>query len=301
MPLGRGVANLSRVALLFRVVTLLLRVVGTVAPRLAGRVAFELYRHPLRRHPVRPHEVDAHAAATVESLTVDTPVGRKSVVVYSWGDGERPVLLMHGWESRASRFSAIATALRERGFTPMAFDAPGHGEATSRGSSIPVYAAVAAELQRRHGHFAAVIGHSFGVSGAFYAVKQGVTVDRLVGVAGGCDFDFFAEEFGRRLGLPARVVRDIQRRADRALAAVGDDPARRLSVDDRPELVQVPILLVHDRGDRSVPVGQSEKAAAAYGDRARLVVTEGLGHSRLMHDETVVKEIVEFVAESAAA
>jgi hypothetical protein len=39
------------------------------------------------------------ATASVGAPTV----GGKRAVTYTWGDGDRPVLLVHGWESRASR------------------------------------------------------------------------------------------------------------------------------------------------------------------------------------------------------
>jgi glycosyltransferase involved in cell wall biosynthesis len=40
---------------------------------------------------------------------------RGRVVTYTWGDGERPVLLVHGWAARASLFADVVTALRATG------------------------------------------------------------------------------------------------------------------------------------------------------------------------------------------
>ena len=261
-----------------------------VAPRAASRVAFELFCHPLRRVAVRPHEVAAHGAATVEKVDVDG----KEIVLYSWGDGVRPVLFLHGWESRGSRVAPLVQPLLDAGFSPVSFDAPGHGAAASRGNSLPFYRLIALFVQERWGAPAAIVGHSFGVPAAFYALKTGVSAGCLVGVAGPCRFDLPPEDFSRRLGLRPSVARDLRRRVETALAPLTDVWSA-LSADYRPELVTVPIFLVHDDGDQTVPLAEAERTKAAFGERAELVVTTGLGHSRILADADVVQRIVAFV------
>jgi pimeloyl-ACP methyl ester carboxylesterase len=269
-------------------------VLSLIAPRAAGRVAFELFRHPLRRVAVRPHEVDTHRAATVEAVHV----GGKAIVIYAWGDGVRPVLFLHGWESRGSRVAPLVQPLLDAGFSPISFDAPGHGDAASRGNSIPFYGAVAAYVDERWGPLAGIVGHSFGVPAGFYAVKSGVRAGCLVGVAGPCRFDYAADEFARRMRLLPSVRADVRRRVEKALLPLTDVWSA-LSADDRPELVSVPILLLHDDADPTVALAQAQRTQAAYGEQAELVVTSGLGHSRILADPEVVRRIVAFVAASA--
>ena len=266
-----------------------------VSPRAAGRVAFELFCHPLRRVAVRPNEVDAHRAATVEKVDVDG----KEIVLYHWGDGARPVLFLHGWESRGSRVAPLVPSLLDAGFSPISFDAPGHGDAGSRGNSIPFYRSIALFVQGRWGAPAAIVGHSFGVPAALYALKSGVNAGCLVGVAGPCRFDFPADEFARRLGLRPSVRADLRRRTDRALLPLTDVWST-LSADNRPELVTVPILLVHDDGDPTVPLSEAQRTQTAYAGHAELEVTSGLGHSRVLADPDVVRRIVAFIVAATA-
>src|SRR6266516_1421498 len=96
-----------------------LSTIGMFSPRLAGRLAFQLWRRPFARGHVRESERAIHAAARVE--TID------GVVTYAWGDGRRPVLLVHGWRSRASRYAGFVARLLELGYSPVSYDAPGHG------------------------------------------------------------------------------------------------------------------------------------------------------------------------------
>src|SRR5882757_981407 len=97
-----------------------LRATAVVSPGLAGRLAFELWRRPMMRGGVRPAEREIHDAAKVEIVD--------GIVTYAWGDGSRPVLLVHGWRSRASRYYAFVARLVELGYSPISYDAPGHGD-----------------------------------------------------------------------------------------------------------------------------------------------------------------------------
>src|SRR3954470_12436591 len=118
----------------------------------AGRLALDRWRPPGGPAVVRRDERAVHEAAT------RGVVGR--VAVYSWGEGARPVLLVHGWGARASRFAALVTALLEAGLSPVAYDAWGHGDTPGPVRTIPEHRVVIDELERRHGPFAGVVGHS---------------------------------------------------------------------------------------------------------------------------------------------
>ena len=67
---------------------------------------------------------------------------------------------------------------------------------------------------------------------------------------------------------------------------------------DVPELGRAiampPTLVVHDRDDVFTPVTDGAAIAAAWSS-ARLRVTSGLGHRRLLRDPDVVAEVVDFV------
>lgn len=266
-----------------------LAALSAIAPRAAGRLAFELFCHPVRRAAVRPYEVEALSAATVEHVSVDG----KQIVLYRWGSGERPVLFMHGWESRGSRFAPLVQPLLDAGCTPISFDAPGHGDSRSRGSTIPFYAAIAAKVEQEYGPLQAIVGHSFGVPAALYAARAGVNARRIVGISGPCTFDFLIAEVGRRLKLRPSVQADMRRRVEALLPGV--DLSRELSANYAPERVSAPVLLLHDTDDATVPLSEAQSTAAAYGDQCELVVTSGLRHSGALRDPASVERVVAFV------
>ncbi|MFB7511760.1 alpha/beta hydrolase [Streptomyces sp. NPDC056144] len=264
-----------------------------VAPGATGRWAFHLFVRPLGRARLRPAEAEVFAAARAGHLRVRGA----DVVTYAWGDGRRPVLLVHGWSSRASRLAAFVEALLARGYSPVAFDAPGHGESGGKASNIIEYREIIRELHARHardGGFEAVVAHSFGVLAALFALRDGVRTSRFVGLGGVGSFDMLLAGFRTQLPVSDLVVRRMREYVEGVLAP--DEPGvwDRLGADAEPAQLDAPVLLFHDEGDDMVPLAQGRFLAKVYGDRARLVVTRGLGHRRALADPDIVREAVEF-------
>ncbi|WP_028813716.1 alpha/beta hydrolase [Streptomyces flavidovirens] len=264
------------------------------APGLAGRAAFVLFCHPLRRGKVLPRERAVHERAVTEELTVNG----KRVRVYRWGTGERPVLMLHGWQSRASRYAAFVPRLQTLGLTPVSFDAPGHGGSAGRSTTILEYREIIRQLQDRYGAFHSMIAHSLGATSALLALRGGIKAGRLVTVAAVKDFDHLPDEFVRILRLRPGLRRDLRDRIEHQLFAEVSHPWELFDATRGPTGIDVPMRIIHDKDDDMVPVEQAYALKAAYGDRAELVVTAGLGHRKVLGEAAVIDSAVDFIAPS---
>ncbi|MFF2566896.1 alpha/beta hydrolase [Streptomyces sp. NPDC058084] len=272
-----------------------LNAAARVAPGPTGRAVFHLFVRPAGRSRVKPAEERLLGAARIERI----PVGGKEAVVYAWGDGRRPVLLVHGWSSRGSRLAAFAEALLDRGYSPVAFDAPGHGDAPGRASNIIEYRAIIRELHARYGDFEAVVAHSFGVSAALFALRDGVRAGRFVGISGVGSFALLTAWFQGAFGMSDRAMNAMRRHVERRLAPEEPGVWEHLDAGWRPGDLDAPLLLVHDASDAMVPIAHAHALRAARAERTRLVVTQGLGHSRILTDPQVLSEVVGFVTSGA--
>ncbi|MEV0648637.1 alpha/beta hydrolase [Phytomonospora sp. NPDC050363] len=259
--------------------------------RLAGRGAFALFSTPLRRGRLRPAELDQIAGARTATMTVEG----KSVRTYRWGSGERPILFVHGWWSRGSRVAPLVPGLLARGYSPISFDAPGHGESGGRSTTIMEYREIIRRLHAEYGDFEAIVAHSFGVAASFYALRDEVRAGRLVGVSGVGEFGYLLEKFSGHLKLRDRVSGELRRLIEDGLFPGRPDIWRNFSATHRPEEFDLPILLIHDDGDSMVLPEQSRRIAAAHGDRVRLIVTNGLGHNKILADPGVVDTVLHFL------
>ncbi|WP_371791680.1 alpha/beta hydrolase [Streptomyces sp. NBC_01471] len=259
----------------------------------AGAAAFTLFHMPFARSKARPSE-----RALLEQAHIDrVRVNGSHAVTYQWGDGTRPVLLVHGWQSRGSRLSGLIAGLLDRGFSVIAFDAPGHGDATGRSATILDYRAVITELHERYGTFEGLVAHSMGALASFYALTHGVKAERIAVISGVCDFDYLTDAFTSALRLRPELTARLHQEIKKNLFP--DLPADRspFSAADTSEEVRSPVLVVHDEDDSRIGVEQGRRLAAAFGDRARLVVTSGLGHRRILGDPDVVRTVLDFVGQ----
>ena len=101
----------------------------------------------------------------------------------------------------------------------------------------------------------------------------------------------FSETFGFSRGVRERMSRRIENRAGYSWAvfdAIALAPA-----------MAAPLLVIHDRGDAEIPWQHGVAIARAW-RRAEVLMTEGLGHRRILRDPDVVAAAVAFVAARAA-
>lgn len=269
-----------------------LRVLGVVAPRRAGAEAFALWctlpGGTGRRKDARPY------AGEVVELTA--PRGGR-VVAESWGDGP-VVYLVHGWGGWRGQLGAFVAPLVDAGYRVVAFDAPGHGDSgpsvlgPRRGTLVEVMEAL--EVVGAHfGDSAAVVAHSMGTTAASKVLSAGpLRTERLVLIAPNHDFAEILGDFDRTLRLSARVQSLLR-------TALEDFVGHALSDFDLAPLGaggQLPqTLVVHDRRDKETPFAVGHRVAEAW-PTATLVATDGLGHQRILRDESTIALIVRDIA-----
>ncbi|MEV4410424.1 alpha/beta hydrolase [Catellatospora sp. NPDC049609] len=266
----------------------LVNATSLAVPPLGRHIAYTLFFRPAGRSRVHPREQAVHAAATVGRVDLDGV----PVTTYAWGDGRRPVLLLHGWSSRGSRFSRMITGLLDRGLSPVTFDAPGHGDSGGTSTNLLQYERIIRLLQERHGDFTAIVAHSFGVPCAFHALRTGVRAGRLVAVSGPAEFDHLITEFSRQLRLRPALAEHLRTRSVRDLGVA--DAWERFSSTFEPGSVTVPLLIAHDEDDDVVEVGHGRRIHAAY-PGSELLITSGLGHRRILGDPRIVDRVSSFL------
>ncbi len=261
---------------------------GALAPGLTGTAAARLFLST-RRHPVPERDREGLAAARRWSL--DTLWG--PLAAWTWGAEEGPTIaLLHGWEGRAAQLGGFAAPLTAAGFRVVALDAPGHGESPGRSSSLVAMGRALLALGEHVGPLAGVVAHSAGTVAAIHALRRGLAAERLVSVAPGVDLEDYARGFARLFGLNAAVSARMRQRIERVLGVHWEelDPRR------TPRKDQVPLLVVHDRGDREAPFSGGGELAEAWS--ARLIPTEGLGHTRILRDPAVLAAATAFLLEA---
>jgi pimeloyl-ACP methyl ester carboxylesterase len=299
MPTSRGELTMPKKSTIGRTVVMgSLRAgfaaASTVSPELAAAGAARLFMRT-RRHPVPERERAQLASARRSQLAGEWG----PLAVWTWGTEAAPaaptVALLHGWEGRASQLGAFVPPLVAAGFRVVGVDGPGHGDSPGRSSSLVALGGALRLLGDHLGPFAGVVAHSAGTVSAIHALSRGLVADRLVSVAPGVDLEGYAREFARLFGLSAAVSRSMRQRIERRLGVSWEelDPRRAAAH------LRIPLLVVHDRADREAPFAGGEALARAWG--GRLIATEGLGHTRILRDGSVVAQATKFLCDARTA
>ena len=266
------------------------RAADRVSPGLAGRLALPLFRQVRPTLPVRPADRAVHEHAERGTITVR---GRE-LVTYSWGRGPETVLVVHGWRGRASQFAPIVRELRAEGYRVVGFDAPANGDSAGRRTDIRDYLAAIEAMQQRHGMFRVVIGHSFGALAALTAVREGTAAGGVVAIAGMADARYLVDSFAARVGVGAATADVLAGEFARRVVPDLPEPYARVDAVARPLPADVPLLVVHDRGDREVAASESVRLHEAHGDRSRLLLTDGAGHARVLGADATLDAVTAF-------
>ena len=215
------------------------------------------------------------------------------ITTFRWGAvGRAPtVLLMHGWNGWAQQMEDFVAPLRQRGFAVLAFDHVAHGLSDGNRTSLPVMIRSTEAVMAATDRIVGAIAHSLGA--AALASVLASTRRELAGatlIAPPSDPRPYLTGMARMLGTPERLLPAIHTQAE-AFAGV---PFDRLVM--RPWLarrIRTPLLVAHDVDDREVPIAHGY--AYTMGTRARLIATDGLGHTRILRDRHVVDSAVDFV------
>ncbi|MRG59061.1 alpha/beta fold hydrolase [Agromyces sp. CFH 90414] len=268
------------------------RAVERTSPATAACIAMPLFTRSLPTQRVREHDRGVHDQARRSTLRV----GGRDLAAYEWGTGADTILLAHGWRGRASQFAPIVRELRAEGFRLVAFDAPANGDSPGRRTDIRDWLAAIDAMQSRHGRFHAIVGHSFGGLAAVTAVRGGTATGAVVAIASMSRARYLPDAFAAGTGLGTAAANELASRfAGRVFPGEAEAEVwRRFDAAANPLPDDVPLLVVHDRGDREVAASEGERLHAAHGERSRLVLTTGSGHTRVLGADAALDAVTAF-------
>lgn len=286
-----------------RITRVLFGMVDPIAPRLAGRIAFELF---CRTPP--PQRLNAREAAAVaasgpfmaEARLHRLKAGRDWIAAHEFrppsGVWSATVLVIHGWRSRTEHMRMLVDGFRTAGVRVISIDLPGHGASSGRRLNLANAVASAQAADQWFGPFAGIVGHSFGgavaVNAAVGSIRgvEKVRAGRLVLIAAPSSMPMIFADFGRFLNLGPRtqtaIAAIVERIAGRPLEAYAGQVQLAEHAHDT--------LVLHAADDREVPPVHAEGYAKA-GPHVRLAWVNGLGHRRVLADAAVVVQAVDFV------
>jgi len=265
------------------------KILTALSPFLASRFAARLFLSPFRyKLPKREMEMDKKSIQE----TINIPTINREIVVYKYGTGPKKVLLVHGWSGSGTQLCVIAKALVNQGFSVLSFDAPAHGKASGKTSMMPFFIEAIHHIDKEYSPFEAAIGHSLGGMSLLKAVKDGFKVNKLVLIGTANSVTHITREFAKNMKLNEKVAILMKAYFDKKFGEDMDNYSGAFSA----ESVKVATLVVHDKNDIDVHISSAYEIVEKL-ENGKLIVTEGLGHRKILGDPDVINKISTFITE----
>lgn len=273
-----------------RAVQLGLSMLGSVSPALAGKIATNLF---LKTRPgKRPNEGTPLGAKRL-SLTAAGTIDH----VYVWPKKGPTVILVHGWGTDSSSMYSLARALGTAGYRVVTYDAPAHGASPGNRTTMTEFVRALSELMDELGEVQALVSHSLGSIATIAALARhkGNLPKQIILISPPCTMTEILRGFANYLKLSPRVVERVRGELLRRNGV----PVDHWDIGALGGNLQIPTMVIHDRKDPLVPLNEGKKVTS-FLPRARLEVTEGLGHRLILLDSTTHKLVTDFLASEDA-
>lgn len=262
--------------------------VEKIAPGLAHRYFVRLFFQPVR-YPLPEKEKKAESFAQPFSFEA----AHKRIQAYAWGPANSPyVLLVHGWSGRATQFRRFVKPLLAKGYSVIGFDGPAHGRSQGSKTHIVEFEETLQKIVALKGVPDTVIAHSFGGGAVLMAAMHGLPIKKLINISSPTIGDEIINTYLRAIqGSPATGT-FFKEYVLRAYGKPFDEFTALHFIRHLP--TPLSLMLVHDANDREVSLAHAEALIREY-PSAKLLRTEGLGHTRILKDNEVIQACETFI------
>lgn len=258
-----------------------------ISPNLAEKYARKLFITPIK-HKIPKREFHMESASIQTKLFV--PSINKEIVVYSYGESNKKILLVHGWSGRGTQLVKIADAFIENGYSTISFDAPAHGKSGTKTTLMLEFIESILEIEKAYGPFEFAIGHSLGGMSILNAIKKGLQVKKAVVVGSGNSVINIVNTFVEKIGLPNKVAIIMRNSFEKKYQFDMESFSGYVAAKE----VKVPVLVIHDNDDEDIPVSEAHHLAENLSHK-EILITNNLGHRKILGDSTVINKIIEFL------
>lgn len=270
-----------------KIILFIAKFLSVFSSKLTTLFAAKLFTTPIKHKiPKREHAMERESA----QKTITVTEIKKEIVVYEYGKSDKKILLVHGWSGRGTQLVKIADELLKNGFMTISFDAPAHGKSKGNSSIMIEFIASILEIEKQYGPFEFAIGHSLGGMSVLNAIKQNLKIKKAVIIGSGDIIQDIIDDFISKLRLNPEYGIKLRNHFEAKFGGKMDD----YSAYKAAEKTEIPVLIIHDKDDHDVSV------KAAYNiqkhlKNSEIMITESLGHRKILGNDDVIKKIIEFL------
>lgn len=265
---------------------------GLLAPRLAGRIATDTFCRTRSKGSRTLFRMPMGAQTFEIADNEDVRHG------YLWKSQGPSVLLVHGWGSDSRSMIGFVKPLLALGFQVASFDAPAHGASVGNRTTMTRFIKAVGAAITSLDNVQIIVGHSLGSIASVAAIaraspRHAEAVKRLVLIAAPLSLSGVLERWAANQQLQPAVIGKIYDH----LHVQNGVPVSHMDISVLGAAMNLPVLVVHDEHDPVVPLSEAQRLVRSL-KNARLELTSGLGHARILSATPVKELITRFISES---
>lgn len=274
--------------LLVKSIGLYINLLSFVNSEKAKLLAYKLFSSP-RKGKIHPKKLPKTLIETEKETFI---YQNDTFQTYTWKGNDEIILLVHGWESNASRWKKLIHYIQPLGKTIIAIDAPAHGLSSGKEFNAPKYAEYIKVLTQKYTP-KYMIGHSVGGAAITYYLNKynNTSIEKIVLLGSPSDFKIISNNYVSMLSLNSKVKALLENYYQEKFNIHIDD----FKGHQFAENFKQKALIAHDVDDKIVLIDEGKKYASAW-KNAIYIETKGLGHS--LHDENLYQKISDFIRSS---
>ncbi|MEX6625484.1 alpha/beta hydrolase [Tenacibaculum salmonis] len=263
------------------------KIVQLFSTHLTAQLGIKLFSTPLKFSIPKREKIMLTSA---QNKMINIPAIAKEIEVLSYGYSQKKVLLVHGWAGRSTQLFMIADKLLEKGYMVISFDGPAHGKSSGKTTAMPEFLETITEIDKKFGPFEAAIGHSFGGMCLYNSVADNFKIKKLVTIGAPDKVSDVILNFTKNLTLKPLIANKMKFLFDKKWGIDIDVHSSNILAKN----IFIPTLIVHDTNDGDVPVSSAIHIRQKL-QRGTLLITKGLGHTKILRNQKVTSDIVNFI------
>ena len=274
--------------MLTKSIGLYLNLLSFVFPKKASKLAYAFFSEPRTGKLSKNNLPKILQESKTETLWFED----HQFQTYTWEGNETVVLLVHGWESNASRWENILPYLKKSGSNIIAIDGPAHGLSSGKEFSIPKYAEfIHVAVEKFHPKY--LIGHSMGGKTCLYyqSIYQNDKIEKIVVLGSPSDFKIILQNYISLLSLNYKISKALEDHYLEHFKIKLEHFSGQVFASE----IDIKGLVAHDIDDKVVSFKEAKKIVGAW-KNVQFIETSGLGHR--LHDDDLYKKVSQFLFET---
>ncbi|APY09063.1 alpha/beta hydrolase [Winogradskyella sp. J14-2] len=261
-----------------------LNATSLISSKYASKKALHLFASP-RKGRYTDNQETIVDSAKFETLSHN----EYNIATYHWQGHGPTILLAHGWESNASRWSYILNDLKAQEYNIIALDAPAHGKSSGRQFNAVLYADCISVVAKKF-EPEVILGHSVGGMATIFSLHNYNLpfVNKIVSLGAPAHFSGVFSRYKSMMGYNKRISKGL----DNIVYERFGKPVDYFSAANFTKTIEAEGLIIHDKKDKIIPFEDALLFANRY-KNSELIETEGFGHG--LKDASLTPKIIEFI------